>query len=54
MQETINILKTLKAGKKITLQQYRTYKGQVLSGNINGCIKGLQRKGLLSSNEEQE
>ena len=47
MDETLELLKTLKMGKKITLQQYRTYKGQVLSGNIEGCRKGLKRKGLI-------
>lgn len=47
IDETLTLLKTLKAGKKITLQQYRTYKGQVLSGNIDGCIKGLKRKRLI-------
>lgn len=47
MQRTLNTLKTLYKDKRITPQQYRTYKGQILSGNVEGCIKGLQRKGLM-------
>ena len=45
--ETIKILKQLKRDNKITMQQFRTYKGQVLSGDELGCIKGLMRKGLI-------
>lgn len=41
------ILKDLKKEKKITLQQYRTYKGQILSGDQEGAIRGLKRKGLI-------
>jgi len=34
----------LKAARgEITKQQYRTLKGQMLSGNIDGAMKGLQK-----------
>lgn len=29
--------------KNLTKQQYRTIKGQILSGDIEGAMKGLQR-----------
>ena len=45
--ETIKLLKELKRDRKITMQQYRTFKGQVLSGNEAGCLKGLQRMKLI-------
>lgn len=44
---TIKLLKDLKRDGKITIQQYRTFKGQVLSGNEAGCLKGLQRMKLI-------
>ena len=44
---TIKLLKELKRDGKITMQQYRTFKGQVLSGNEAGCLKGLQRMKLI-------
>lgn len=37
----------LKANRKITIQQFRTFKGQVLSGNEEGCLKGLKRMKLI-------
>jgi hypothetical protein len=43
----MKILKQLKADNKINIQEYKTYKGQVLSGNEEGCRKGLKRKGLI-------
>ena len=45
--ETMKILKQLKNDKKITIQQFRTFKGQVLSGNEAGCLKGLERMKLI-------
>ena len=45
--EIINVLKQLKAANKINIQEFRTYRGQVLSGNTEGCIRGLKRKGLI-------
>ncbi len=47
MQKTLRTLKTLLNDNRITKQQYRTYKGQVLAGDIEGCLKGLQRKRLV-------
>ena len=44
---TIKLLKELKRDGKITIQQYRTFKGQVLSGNEAGCLKGLQSMKLI-------
>ncbi len=44
---TIKKLKQLKKDKRITIQQYRTFKGQVLSGNEEGCLKGLRRMKLI-------
>ena len=37
--------------KKISKQQYRTYKGQVVHGDEIGCIKGLMRKHLITDAE---
>lgn len=45
--ETIKLLKRLLKEKKINKQQFRTYRGQVLSGNEEGCLVGLSRKGLI-------
>lgn len=45
--ETMKILEQLKRDGKITIQAYRTYRGQVLSGNEDGCLRGLKRKGLI-------
>ena len=42
-------LKQLLVQRKINQQQWRTYLGQVRSGNVEGCIKGLQRKGLIDA-----
>ena len=42
MQDKIDNLKLLKSYKfKMTKQQYKTFKGQILSGNISGFRKGL-------------
>ena len=43
----IKTLKSLRKSGKLTGQQCSTYKGQVLSGNIAGCLKGLERKKLI-------
>ena len=43
MQDKIDNLKLLKSYKfKMTKQQYKTFKGQILSGNINGFRKGFR------------
>ena len=37
-------MKTLKSYKpELSRQQYSTLKGQILSGNIEGAMKGLQK-----------
>lgn len=42
MQDKIDNLKLLKSYKgKISKQQYKSFKGQILSGNISGFRKGL-------------
>ena len=46
--ELMRILKRLHKDKKITRQQFRTYKGQVIHGDAVGCIVGMKRKGLLT------
>lgn len=45
--ETLKILKRLFKEGRINIQQYRTYKGQVLSGNEEACLVGLRRKKLI-------
>lgn len=49
--ELIKILKQLLKDRKITQQQFRTYKGQVIHGDEIGCIKWLKRKHLLTDEE---
>lgn len=46
--EILKKLKELKEAKKITMQQYRTYKGQLLNGNEEAAVKGMRRKGLIT------
>lgn len=46
--QILAFLKRLKTEKVITTQQYKTYKGQVISGDGIGCIKGLKRKHLIT------
>lgn len=45
--KTISLLKQLKSNGFITTQQYKTFRGQVLSGNEEGCLKGLKRMKLI-------
>ena len=42
-----NALRLLKKNGAITKQEFNTYKGQILSGNEEACIKGLKRKKLI-------
>ncbi len=49
--ELLKMLRQLYQDKTINKQQYRTYKGQVTSGNAVGCITGLKRKRLITDNE---
>lgn len=52
--EILKILKALKNNKQISQQQYRTYKGQVLSGDEVGCLKGLTKKKLIKPERAEE
>ena len=47
MIEVLDLLKKLKKQRKITVQQYKTYRGQVLHGDTKGCLVGLKRKKLI-------
>ena len=40
-QKAYSLLK--KSRRKITIQQYRTIKGQIKKGDYEGAIKGIQR-----------
>lgn len=45
--ETIKLLELLLKQKRITIQQFKTYRGQVLHGDEEACRVGLKRKGLI-------
>ena len=45
--KTIEKMKEMVKQKKITVQQYRVFRGQVLSGDEDGCLRGLRRLGLM-------
>ena len=47
MVQTMKLLKRLKKQKKINEQAYKTYRGQVLSGDVQACLTGLKRKNLI-------
>lgn len=49
----MKILIQLKKDRKITLQQFNTYRGQVIHGDEIGCIKGLKRKHLIEDEEAE-
>lgn len=49
--ELLKTLRRLYQGQVINKQQYKTYKGQVTSGNAVGCITGLKRKRLITESE---
>lgn len=49
--DTMKLLKQLRKNNKITIQQFKTYKGQVIHGDEIGCIKGLKRKHLITDTE---
>jgi hypothetical protein len=41
------LYQTLKYNKnKLTIQQYRTIKGQIRKGDLNGALTGLKRLGV--------
>lgn len=45
-------LRLLKKNNAITRQEFNVYKGQILSGNPEACIRGLKRKGLIVCGQE--
>ena len=47
MNQTIALLKKLLHSRRITKQQFRVFKGQVLAGDEAGCLKGLKRMNLI-------
>lgn len=51
--ETIMLLNELKKNKKITSQAYKTYIGQIRSGNEIACIKGMKRKKLITKEKAE-
>ena len=51
--ETVNLLKRLKREKKITAQEYRTYMGQISSGDEIACIKGMKNKKLITEEKAE-
>lgn len=51
--ETIKVLKQLKRENKITTQAYKTYMGQIRSGNELACIKGMMRKKLITTEKAE-
>ena len=46
--ETVSLLKKLKRENKITTQAYKTYMGQIKSGDEIACIKGMKNKKLIT------
>ena len=53
-KQILKLLKSLLKENKINIQQYRTYKGQVLSGQLGACLKGMKRKKLITLEMENE
>ena len=53
-RQILKLLKSLLKENKINIQQYRTYKGQVLSGQLGACLKGMKRKKLITLEMENE
>lgn len=51
--ETIKLLNVLKKNKTITSQAYKTYMGQIRSGDEIACIKGMQRKNLITKEKAE-
>ena len=51
--ETVSLLKELKCENKITTQAYKTYMGQIRSGNELACIKGMMRKKLITTEKAE-
>ena len=51
--ETVSLLKKLKRENKITTQTYKTYMGQISSGDELACIKGMKRKKLITKEKAE-
>ena len=51
--ETVSLLKKLKRENKITTQAYKTYMGQIRSGNELAGIKGMMRKKLITTEKAE-
>ncbi len=51
--ETIKLLNVLKKNKTITSQAYKTYMGQIRSGDEIACIKGMKRKKLITKEKAE-
>lgn len=54
MLNVYRLLKDLKEMHLLTNQQYRTYTGQVKHGDAKGCMKGLLRSGLITSEDYEK
>lgn len=52
--ETVEILAELLKNNRISLQAYKTYKGQIRHGDEAACIIGLKRKHLINDKGEIE
>ena len=51
--ETIKLLKQLKRENKITTQAYKTYMGQISSGDEIACINGMKNKKLITAEKAE-
>ena len=51
--ETIKLLKQLKREKAISYQAYRTYMGQISSGDEIACINGMKNKKLITAEKAE-
>ena len=50
---TVSLLKKLKREKAISYQAYRTYMGQISSGDEIACIKGIKNKKLITEEKAE-
>ena len=51
--ETIKLLKQLKREKVISYQAYKTYMGQISSGDEISCINGMKNKKLITAEKAE-
>ena len=51
--ETVSLLKKLKRENNITTQAYKTYMGQISSGDEIACIKGMENKRLITEEKAE-